>query len=77
MASLMVQIVVTAEQAKLLEQSHEAIEIVDEQGNRIGYYTQPFSESEIHEAKRRSETEKGGRTTKEVLERLSNLDTER
>jgi len=67
----MVQIVVTAEQAKRLEQTRDPIELVDEQGNRIGYYTQPFSQAGIQEAKRRSETKKGGPTTQEVLDRLS------
>jgi hypothetical protein len=72
----MVQIVVTAEQAKRLGETLETIEIVDEKGNRIGYYTQPFSKAEILEAKRRSATEKGGRTTAEVLDRLSNLESQ-
>ncbi len=70
----MVRSIVTEEQAKQLTGSLEPLEIVDEQGNRIGCFTQPFSESEITEAKRRSMTEKGGRTTAEVLERLANLD---
>lgn len=69
----MVQIVVTAEQAKQLGASREPIEIVDQDGNRIGYYTQPFSNADIAEAKRRSESEAGGRTTKEVLDRISKL----
>jgi hypothetical protein len=72
----MVQIVVTAEQAKRLGETQEPIEIVDEKGNRIGYYVQPFSQAEILEAKRRSTSEKGGRTTKEVLERLSTLESQ-
>ncbi len=68
----MVRIVVTEEQARQLAESFEPLEVVDEQGNRIGCFTQPFSEAEIAEAKRRSMTEKGGRTTAEVLERLAN-----
>jgi len=66
----MVQIVVTTEQAKRLGGSREPIEIVDHEGNRIGYYTQPFTNAEIAEARRRSESETGGRTTQEVLDRL-------
>jgi hypothetical protein len=72
----MVQIVVTAEQAKRLEETREPIEIIDENGHRVGFYTQPFSKAEILEAKRRSEIEKGGRTTKEVLDRLSKMDAQ-
>ena len=72
----MVQIVVTAEQAKQLGESREPIEIVDQKGNRIGYYTQPFTNAEIAEAKRRSESETGGRTTREVWDRISKMDSE-
>ena len=73
--STMVQIVVTAEQAKQLGKSREPIEIVDQEGNRIGYYTQPFTNAEIAEAKRRSESESGGRTTQEVLDRISKMES--
>jgi hypothetical protein len=70
----MVQIVVTAEQAKQLGESREPIEIVDQDGNKIGYYTQPFTNAEIAEAKRRSDSESGGRTTQQVLDRLSSME---
>jgi len=69
----MVQIVVTAEQAKRLGASREPIEIVDQEGNRVGYYTQPFTNAEVAEAKRRSESETGGRTTQQVLDRISTM----
>jgi len=72
----MVQIVVTEEQAKQLGKSRESIEIVDQEGNRIGYYTQPFTNAEIAEAKRRSESESGGRTTQDILDRISETETE-
>jgi hypothetical protein len=71
----MVQIVVTPEQARQIEQSRGSIEIVDQRGNRIGCYTQPFTNAEIAEAKRRSRTESGGRTTKEILDRISRLES--
>ncbi|TWU40270.1 hypothetical protein Q31b_36170 [Novipirellula aureliae] len=71
----MVQIVVTAEQALKIESSGEAIEIVDDSGKRIGFFTKPFSDAEIEEAKYRAANEPIGRTTKEVLERLSKLDS--
>jgi hypothetical protein len=72
----MVQIVVTAEQAKQLGKSRESVEIVDQEGNRIGYYTQPFTNAEIAEAKRRSESERGGRTTQDVLDRISKMESQ-
>ncbi len=71
----MVSIVVTAEQAKQLGNSAEPIEIVDQAGNRIGYYSQLFMNAEIAEAKRRSESESGGRTTQEVLDRISRMES--
>lgn len=70
----MVQIVVTSEQALRIESSEEAIEIVDNNGKRIGFFTKPFSEAEIQEAKYRAANEPLGRTTDEVIERLSKLD---
>lgn len=72
----MVQIVVTNEQAKRLEELREPIEIVDQNGNRIGYYTEAFTNAEIAEAKRRSESETGGRTTQDVLERIQRMEAE-
>lgn len=72
----MVQIVVTSEQASKIQSSRDAIEIVDEKGNRIGYFTKPFSDAEIEEAKSRAKNEPLGRTTEEVLKRLSELDSE-
>jgi hypothetical protein len=49
---------------------------VDQAGNRIGYYTQPFTNAEIAEAKRRSESETGGSTTNEVLDRISKMESQ-
>jgi len=72
----MVQIVVTAEQAKRLGDSRDPIEILDQDGNRIGYYTQAFTNAEIAEAKRRSQSETGGRTTQEVLNRITGMESQ-
>ena len=69
----MIRIVINSEQAKKLGESNEPVEIVDENGNHLGYFAQPFSQSEILEAKRRSFSERGGRTTEEVLDRLESL----
>lgn len=72
----MVQIVVTAEQAKRLGDSRDPIEILDQDGNRIGYYTQAFTNAEIAEAKHRSQSEIGGRTTQEVLDRITGMESQ-
>jgi hypothetical protein len=71
----MVQIVVTSEQASRIKASGDAIEIVDDKGNRVGYFTKPFTDAEIEEAKSRAANEPMGRTTEEVLKRLSELDS--
>jgi hypothetical protein len=71
----MVQITVTAEVAKLIGNSLEPIELLDQNGHSIGYYTKPFSNAEIAEAKRRSQSPSGGRTTQEVLAQLGNLES--
>ena len=71
----MVQIIVTSEQAKQIEASREAVEIVDDKGNRVGFFAKPFTEAEIAEARRRSIDEPLGSTTEEVLERLSRLES--
>lgn len=72
----MVRIVVSAQQARQIGETHEPLEVVDEQGNHVAYFMQTFSQAEILEAKRRSEAEVGGRTTAEVLDRLAKLDSQ-
>ena len=72
----MVQIVVTSEQASKIKSSSAAIEIVDDKGNRIGYFTKPFTEVEVEEAKSRAANESIARTTEEVLKRLSQWDSQ-
>ncbi len=79
----MVQITVTTEQAMRIGQLLEPIEILDAQGNSIGFFMKPalgltsasFTSEEIAEAKRRSKSSVGGRTTQEVFERLSKLES--
>ena len=72
----MIRITVAGDQAQKLREGQQPIELVDEQGDIIGCYLQAFSSSEIAEAKRRSATEQGGRTTEQVLECLSQLERE-
>lgn len=69
----MIRIVITAEQGSQFDQSNEPVEIVDEHGNPLGYFAQPFSQADILEARRRSAASGGGRTTAEVLNRLADL----
>ena len=67
----MVRITVPDQQAEALRKGIETILLVDERGQVIGRYLPAFSADEILEARRRSATESGGRTTAEVLERLA------
>lgn len=72
----MVQIIVSVDQAKQIEASTDAIEIVDVNGTRLGFFAKPFSDAEIDEAKRRSQFELAGSPTDEVLARLARLGME-
>ena len=66
----MVELVVTAEQAKLLANANESVEIVDAQGNRLGFFARFFSDHEVAIAAVRAASGQAGRATGEVLERL-------
>ncbi len=66
----MVELVVTAEQAKLLADAIESVEIVDAQGNRLGFFARRFSGHEVSIAAGRAASGDAGRSTGEVLERL-------
>ena len=66
----MVELVVTAEQAKLLADAIESVEIVDAQGNRLGFFARRFSDHEVSIAAVRAASGHAGRSTGEVLERL-------
>lgn len=72
----MIRITVAGEQAEKLRQCRDSVELFDEKGNVIGCYSQAFSGAEITEAKHRSAMERGGRTTSEVLDRLSQLESQ-
>ena len=67
----MVELVVTAEQAKLLADASESVEIVDAQGNRLGFFARRFSDHEVSIAAGRAASGDAGRSTGEVLERLT------
>ena len=70
----MSKIVVSAELARLLGKTFEAVELVDKDGKHLGYFNPPVSKEEIEEAKRRLAAGSEGRTTAEVLERLAGLE---
>lgn len=69
----MVELVVTAEQAKLLADAKDSVEIVDSQGNRLGFFARRFSDRDVATAIQRASEAQAGRSTAEVLERLKSL----
>jgi hypothetical protein len=71
----MAELVVTAEQAKLLAEAQDSVEIVDGQGNRLGFFARPFSDRDVAIANQRAATAQTGRQTTEVLDRLKSLGT--
>ena len=72
----MVQIVVTAEQAKILADAPDSVEIVDAHGNRLGFFARPFTEQEIVIARQRANSDERRRSTQQVVERLESLEPE-
>lgn len=70
----MVQITVSAEQAKRIALANEAVEFRDPDGRILGYYTLAFTQEEIQEAIRRRDSEGPRYTTQQVLEHLHSLD---
>ena len=66
----MVELVVNAEQAKLLAEAQGNVEIIDCHGNRLGVFAKRFSDREIEVARERAAAPHGGRTSTEVLDRL-------
>lgn len=70
----MVQVVATADQAKLFAEAKGSIEIVDPYGNRLGYFARPFADEDIRIAKERLASNEPRLTTAEVLENLQKLE---
>ena len=71
----MVQIVATEDQAKLLSQASESVEIVDVNGHRLGYFARPFTDDDIKIAKERLASNEPRQTTAQVLQHLRDLET--
>lgn len=72
----MIRIIIASDQADLLRDGSQPLEIVDDKGVVLGCYWQAFSQTEIGEAKRRAAAEPGGKTTDQVMERLAGLEQE-
>lgn len=71
----MVEMVVNADQARLLAEARESVEIIDAQGNRLGFFARRFSDGDVAIALARAAERTPGNSTCEVLERLRSLQT--
>ncbi len=69
----MVELVVTAEQAKLLAEARNTVGIVRAEGNRLGFFARRFSNSEIETAMTRAAAGGSSRGTADVLKRMKPL----
>lgn len=70
----MLHIIVDDDQARLISQSAEEIEIRDRSGNHIGYVAHGFAEADIAVAKQRMASSEARYTTQQVLTFLGSLE---
>ena len=71
----MVQVVVTADQAKLLNESNGSVEIVDANGTRLGTLLRPPNDDDVQIAKSRVRGDGKRHTPEEVIEHLRSLES--
>jgi hypothetical protein len=69
----MVKVVATADQAKLLAESTDCVEIVDADGKRLGTLLRPPSDEDVQIARDRIAGDGKRYTTEEVVSRLRSL----
>ncbi len=70
----MVQVVATADQAKVLAESTDCVEIVDANGKRLGTVLRSPSDEDMRIAKGRNAGDGKRYTTEEVVSLLCSLD---
>ncbi len=70
----MQHIVVNDEQAKIISESPESIEIRDRSGKHLGYVAHGFSDEDIAIAKQRLASDEPRYTTQEVLDHIQSLE---
>ena len=72
----MQHLVLSDEQARIVSQSSEGIEIRDRNGKHLGYVAHGFSDEDIAIAKQRMASDEPRHTTREVLDHLRSLEQE-
>jgi hypothetical protein len=70
----MAYITIDEQQAQMVRETSETIEVRDHEGNRLGYVSRNFTPEEIAEAKRRLVSGGPSYTTQQVLSHLSSLE---
>jgi len=70
----MVQIVATPEQLKTFAEANGSVEIVDLNGNRVGFFAKPFSSEEVRLAKESIASSEPRYSTEQVLQHLRDLE---
>ena len=69
-----IRIVATEEQAKKIADARESVEVVDPQGNRLGYLARSFSDEDLRIATERLSSNEERRSTRMVVERLKSME---
>lgn len=70
----MPHIVVSNEQAKLIVEATEGVEVRDSSGNRLGFVARGFTDEDIAIAKQRVASDEPRYTTAEVLDHIQSLE---
>ena len=70
----MPHIVVDDEQARIISQSTESVEIRDSSGRRLGYVAVGFTDEDVTIARQRMASDEPRHTTEQVLDRLRSLE---
>ena len=70
----MTQIILSADQVRVVVGASETVEVRDDQGTLLGYVVRPPGNSEVIEAKRRLESDGPWHTTEQVLKHLDSLE---
>ena len=67
-------IVVDDQQATLISEATESVEIRDQEGRRVGYVAHGFTDEDVTLAKDRLASDEPRHTTQQVLDHLQSLD---
>lgn len=69
-------IVIDPQQAKIISEAEDQVEIRDADGQHVGYVARGFTPNEVAEARRRLDSEGPWYTTQQVVEHIRSLAAE-